>query len=208
MNCTSRLFIHLSYHENVKCTGRVCIAGHVYFRCYIMGNERHFLYRLLREDENPLVEGIKAKLPLAQEPPWSHVRNGSRKESQWISTSSSLEATEMFVQLKKRKYGASVSCRVVKIHRKKLENYSKVCKSKIKYNSPLYQETFCGNGFRTELVPFQKKTGEILDFTNHNTLSCHLSEKRAKGYASKYCEVLVERYIPANCCICILNFNV
>lgn len=172
-----------------------------------MSSEHYFLYRLLREDENPLVEGIKAKIPLAEEPSCSHIRNGSRKDSQWISTSASLKAVEMFVGLRKKKYGSSADCRVVKINRRKLERYSNDCENSFKHNSPLYQEKFCGNGFRTELVPLNKRTGKIIDLTKYENMEIHVSNQRARAYASKYCEVLVERFVPANCCICILNYS-
>ncbi|XP_053395514.1 uncharacterized protein LOC128555835 [Mercenaria mercenaria] len=173
------------------------------------------LYRLLREDENPLAEGIKAKLPLDESLPLSHVRNGSRKDSQWISTTASIEAVEKFVRLRWKKRGRRSVCRVVKINRKKLENYAKECELSVEKDLPLYQETFCGNGFWENVVPFEKKTGKILDLTKMEVLDTYLPKQpnvqkfneRARNYATKYCEVLVERFVPANCCICVIKYT-
>ena len=54
------------------------------------------LYRLLREDEQPKEEGIKAQSPNANKSVREHVNFGSNFTSQFISTSASMAAVRDF----------------------------------------------------------------------------------------------------------------
>ena len=57
-----------------------------------------FLYRLLRPDENPQVNGIKAECPGANVSVHEHVSTGSNRKSQYISSCASPEAVETFAE--------------------------------------------------------------------------------------------------------------
>lgn len=55
-------------------------------------------------------------------------------------------------------------------------------------------------------------TGKILDFNDRTVLDTHIPSSPfstqngiARGYATRYKEVLVERFIPAECCITIYH---
>ena len=172
------------------------------------------LYRLLRDDENPMLDGIKAKNPLAEDAPMMHIRNGSNRSSQWISASKSLSATDNFIKLKRKRERMFTMCRVVEIDEHMLMNYSEQNKITCVH---LRNYLRLMKGYTTQLIDTiiksdtVNKTGDILDFTDPNVMNKYIPSNparsmingRARGYAKKYSEVLVERFIPAECCICV-----
>ena len=85
-------------------------------KCHIVGNHMSWLiflftaigetscqysrlYRLLREDEKPKVEGIIALNPNANKSVQAHVNVGSNFTSQFISSSASMPAVRAFARL-------------------------------------------------------------------------------------------------------------
>lgn len=83
------------------------------------------LYRLLRDDENPLIDGITAKLPQDDKSPMVHIRHGSRQSSQWISTSRELSAIDVLIGYKRRRRERFINCRVVEIDEELLKLHAK-----------------------------------------------------------------------------------
>lgn len=172
------------------------------------------LYRLLRDDENPLEDGISARRPLADDPPALHIRHGSRRSSQWISTSRELSAINKLIEFKRKKEGWDVKCRVVVIDEQKLQEYAKACKS---VKERLRRLIMGKENHReaTTLVElfFKMATRDILDFTDSAVMDKHIpfnpakpqQNEWARGCARKYREVLVKGHIPAECCITIYN---
>lgn len=151
------------------------------------------VWRLLRDDEpSPLVEGIVAKKPLVNDSAVLHIRNGTTRKTQWISTSKDLKAVEKFIKLKRKREGVRTTCRVVEIDLHLLRQYA------------------VNNVF----ADAKHQTGQILDFTDPSVLNSYLpfnparptQHERTRGYATKYREVLVERYIPAWCCTRIITY--
>lgn len=56
-----------------------------------------------------------------------------------------------------------------------------------------------------KLLP--KLTGQILDYNEKPALDTHIrpstQNEKARDFATRYMEVLVERFIPVKCCIAI-----
>ncbi|XP_045157411.2 uncharacterized protein LOC123523800 [Mercenaria mercenaria] len=174
------------------------------------------LYRLLRDDENPMEDGIIAKRPLADETPLKHIRNGSQRNSQWISTSRYLSDVDNFIKLKRKKEGMLTRCRVVEIDEQKLQIHAETCRNEMQQiqNNVMKMLGYIPQNIDALLHKFTEQTiGEILDFTDQSVMDTHIpfnplrphENERARGYARKYSEVLVERFIPADCCIYIYN---
>ncbi|XP_060579844.1 uncharacterized protein LOC132736671 [Ruditapes philippinarum] len=169
------------------------------------------LYRLLREDENPMIDGIRAKLPQAQDTPLKHIRNGSCRKSQWISTSRSLSCIEKFIKLKRKREGSFTVCRVVIIDEQKLMLYSEYFRLRNIFRSITEYRKAPIDTLIKPLID-EQTIGEILDFTDPKIMDKYIPSNpsrpmindRARGYARKYDEVLVERFIPASCCLDIL----
>ncbi|XP_060587614.1 uncharacterized protein LOC132743115 [Ruditapes philippinarum] len=174
-----------------------------------------FLYRLLRDDEFPLTDGIMAKRPSRDKEPSYHIRQCSSeyKACHWISTCATMEGLKKMKELKRRKLkddeGDNDTClKYVVIDRSELETYAEKCEEA--YNDPLF-EVFQDQIVRT--VPFREKTGRILDFTYSNVMDEYLPKKDQsdkkyqiqRNYAAKYEEVLVERFIPPHCCIKVIH---
>ncbi|XP_053395516.1 uncharacterized protein LOC128545836 [Mercenaria mercenaria] len=174
------------------------------------------LYRLLRDDENPLDEGIKAKLPNEDKTPLQHIRHGSRHNSQWISTSRNLSDVDELIRFKRRKEGRSRRCRVVEIDEQRLKLYAEKNRDNMRQllnlmmKMTVKEQRIMWKLF-TQLL--EETTGKIFDFTDQTVMNEHipkdpfsLSEnEKARGYARRYSEVLVERFIPADCCIRICD---
>ena len=174
------------------------------------------LYRLLRDDENPSQFGIIAKMPLAVESPRNHIRSGSSQSSQWISTSRRMTDIHLLIKLKRKTEGRTANCRVVVIDEQKLKWYSQIGEIQIQQ---LFQTFNIRDGrIPVYLYPFlcpviSLTTGPILDFTNQRVLDTYIprdpsgfgENNKTRGFAMKYNEVLVERYIPADCCIAVYN---
>ncbi|XP_060579846.1 uncharacterized protein LOC132736672 [Ruditapes philippinarum] len=167
------------------------------------------LYRLLRDDEeNPLENGVTAKLPLADETPLHHIRHGSRTQSQWISTSRSLDDVKKLIRYKILHEGRK-ACRVVEIDEQKLVKLKKELNrlkiEKVMKILEILQKP--SELILTDLLMdyiLTNTTGKILDFTDESIMNTYIPNQfgnmTARGYAEKYSEVLVERYIPSECC--------
>jgi hypothetical protein len=172
------------------------------------GYDGDFLYRLLREDEHPLSDGIMAKYPSRNETPAFHIRNCSRNACKWISTCASEEAMEKLIELKRKqidKGKITDACfRYVEIDRKKLETYAQK-------SDPLDVALF--EAFQdsiVRIVPLREKTGKILDFTDSDVMKKYLPKsdqkyKIQRNFANFYEEVLVERFIPPHCCTAVYD---
>lgn len=156
------------------------------------------LYRVLRDDENP-THGIIAKDLGASVPPSEHILNGSRRASQWISLSRSLEVLKrIYLKNKKnrdrRKGIVSSYIRIVEIDEWKLRMYSD------------------RNASRRVSLKNEATTGRILDFTDLSVKEEYLSNNtlpwlmytEERRLVEKFKEVLVERFIPADCCRMII----
>lgn len=178
--------------------------------------DRSKLYRLLQDDENPLDEGISARRPLANDSALIHIRHGSRRSSQWISTSRELSAIDKFIKLKRKKEGVFAKCRVVEIDEEKLQEYSEQCSN---VSQELLSELqTLGDGKSEHFKCLfnhvrDQPTGRILDFTDQTVMEMYIpfnpakpkQNERARCFARKYREVLVEGHIPAECCIAIYD---
>ena len=173
------------------------------------------LYRLLRDDENdPLKDGITAKLPLADKTPLEHIRYGSRThaQSQWISTSRSLSDVEELIRYKRRKEGRFKVCKVVEIDEQKLITHENEFKRFLKLIKVEWPELF--SKYSTKLIKnvfLKVTTGDILDFTDPSVMDKYIPKNNllldsmtARGFALRYREVLVGRHIPAECCVRII----
>ncbi|XP_060579847.1 uncharacterized protein LOC132736673 [Ruditapes philippinarum] len=178
-------------------------------------DEGKTLFRLLRNDENPLQFGIIAKIPLAVESPRNHISEGSKLPSQWISTSRNMAAIDLLIKLKRKTEGPNAKCRVAVIDEQKLLWYSQLSVFQIRQ---LFQTFNIRNGqIPAHLYPMlcptiSLTTGPVLDFTDQQVLDTYIptvqgvgNNNKIRGYAMKYSEVLVERYIPADCCIAVYN---
>ncbi|XP_053395519.1 uncharacterized protein LOC128555839 [Mercenaria mercenaria] len=168
------------------------------------------LYRLLRDNENPMEEGIKAKLPHEDKTPLQHIRHGSRQDSQWISTSRHLSDIDELIRFKRKHEGWSRQCRVVEIDEQKLKLYAEMSKDIMRQLVNIMKKKAVKKPRKMMklLTQFlEQTTGKVLDFTDQTVLDRYIPSdsfglnEKARGYARKYSEVLVERFIPADCCI-------
>lgn len=137
-----------------------------------------YLYRVLRDDENPEV-GLTARNPEAKDAKVSSHVNGLKK-SPYISTTASKEAVEAFYWLaikyrqKKNKKNSQERIKVVKIDKEKL---------------------------------MKGKDVEIFDLSDEKVRDKYLAgNQKLKNYAKKYEEVLVKGFIPADC-ITVVNLT-
>lgn len=172
------------------------------------------LYRLLREDEkDPLKDGIVARRPLHDDPPMVHIRHGSKQTSQWISTSREISAIDVLIRYKRKRRrgeGDFSRCRIVEIDEELLKSHARRLKLFVRVFEKMRTHpgvTDREKSLVNKLLP--KLTGQILDFTDNTVLDTHIpsstQNERARGYATRYKEVLVERFIPAKCCITVNN---
>lgn len=153
-----------------------------------------YLYRLLRDDEDP-DEGIKARKPEAVNVSvLSHVHG--KKDSPYISTTATITAMHAYIKLsiiKKNKKKAKLEAVHVPQEPQSGMPYSVF----IGASSPPKPEFQVIQINREELEKFQGV--EIIDLSLAENRDKHLNESpRAKNYAAKYAEVLVRGFIPAD----------
>lgn len=139
-----------------------------------------YIYRVLRDGEN-IEEGLKARYPKAKIKPISHI--AGKKDSQYISTTTTLGAAKMFLGLakdwNKKKKIVQKTYRIVKINVKELKNINVTI---IDLSDPAVLDKY---------IPKDPKNPK------HNSMF--------RNWATKYGEVLVEGTIPAKCIETILD---
>ena len=138
-----------------------------------------YLYRLLREDEDPS-NGLSARNPEAKDAKISSHVNGL-KESPYISTTATKQAIQAYYWLAEKK------------NEKKNEE-------KNEKKETQKQKKFTVVKIDKDKLLKENKGVEVFDLSDEATRDKYLAgNNKLQNYAAKYEEVLIQGFVPANC---------